>query len=40
MVNEIIKSSVAFQNLKNYDSRLIMQHLGKFSLETSVIQNG
>ena len=34
------KSSVAFQNLKNYDSRLIMQHLGKFSLKTSVIQNG
>ena len=34
------KSLVAFQNLKNFDSRLIMQQLGKFSLKTSVIQNG
>ena len=29
-----------FQNLKNYDSHLIMQDLGKFNLKKNVIQNG
>ena len=28
-----------FQNLKNYDSHLIMQHLGKFNLKINVIPN-
>ena len=34
------KLPVVFQNLKNYDSHLIMQELGKFDLKTSVILNG
>ena len=34
------KISVVFHNLKNYDSNLIMQELGKFSLEINVISNG
>ena len=31
---------VVFHNLKNYDSHLIMQELGKFNLEINVILNG
>ena len=34
------KSSIEFHNLKKYDSHLIMQELGKFSLKISVIPNG
>ena len=34
------KITVVFHNLKNYDSHLIMQELGKFSLEVNVIPNG
>ena len=34
------KTLVAFQNLKNYDSHLIMQELGKFILKINVIPNG
>ena len=34
------KSPVAFHNLKNYDSNLIMQELGKFNLKINVIANG
>ena len=34
------KIPVVFQNLKNYDSHLIMQELGKFNLEINVIPNG
>ena len=29
-----------FHNLKNYDSHLVMQELGKFNLKISVIPNG
>ena len=29
-----------FHNLKNYDSHLIMQEIGKFNLKTNVIPNG
>ena len=29
-----------FHNLKNYDSHLTMQELGKFTLKTNVIPNG
>ena len=32
--------SVVFQDLKNYDSHLIMQELGNFNLKISVILNG
>ena len=31
---------VVFYNLKNYDSHLIMQELGKFNLKINVISNG
>ena len=34
------KISVIFHNLKNYDSHLIMQELGKFNLKINVIPNG
>ena len=34
------KIPVVFNNLKNYDSHLIMQKLGKFSLKIIVIPNG
>ena len=34
------KIPVAFHNLKKYDSHLILQELGKFSLKISVIPNG
>ena len=33
------KTSVVFQNLKNYDFHLIMQELVKFSLKINVIPN-
>ena len=31
---------VVFHNLKNYDSHLIMQELGKFNLKINVVPNG
>ena len=34
------KIPVAFHNLKNYDSHLIMQELGKFDFLINVISNG
>ena len=34
------KIPVVFHNLRNYDSNLIMQELGKFSLKTNVIPTG
>ena len=34
------KILIVFHNLKNYDSHLIMQELGKFSLKVNVIPNG
>ena len=34
------KIPVVFHNLKNYDSHLTMQELGKFNLKTDVISNG
>ena len=34
------KIPIIFNNLKNYDSRLIMQELGKCNLKISVIPNG
>ena len=34
------KNPVLFHTWKNYDSHLIMQELGKFSLKMSVIRNG
>ena len=34
------KIPVIFHTLKNYDSHLIMQELGKFNLKINVIQNG
>ena len=34
------KIHVVFHNLKNYDSHLIMQELGKFNLKINVITNG
>ena len=34
------KSSAVFDNLKNYDSHLIMQELGKFNFKVNVIRNG
>ena len=34
------KILVVFHNLKNYDSHLVMQELGKSNLETNVIPNG
>ena len=34
------KIPVAFHNLKNYDSHLVMQELGKFNLIINVIPNG
>ena len=34
------KSPAVFHNLKNYDSHLIMQELGKFNLKIIVIPNG
>ena len=32
-----LKIPIVFQNLKNYDSQLIMQVLGKFNLKVNVI---
>ena len=34
------KISIVFHNLKNYDSHLIMQELGKFNFKINVIPNG
>ena len=34
------KIPIIFHNLKNYDSHLIMQELGKFNLKINVIPNG
>ena len=34
------KTPIVFQNLKNYDSHLIMQELGKFDLKINIILNG
>ena len=34
------KTSAVFHNLKNYDSYLTMQELGKFNLKINVIPNG
>ena len=34
------KIPVVFHNLKNYDSHLVMQELGKFNLKINVITNG
>ena len=34
------KISIVFRNMKNYNSRLIMQNLGKFNLKLNVIRNG
>ena len=34
------KIPAVFHNLKNYDSHLIMQELGKFNLKINVIPNG
>ena len=34
------KILVVFHNLKNYDSHLIMQNIGKFNLKINVIPNG
>ena len=34
------KVPIAFHNLKNYDSHLIIKELGKFNLKISVIPNG
>ena len=34
------KIPVRFCNLKNYDSHLIMQELGKFNLKINIIPNG
>ena len=34
------KIPVGFHNLKNYDSHLIMEELGKFNLKINVIPNG
>ena len=34
------KILIVFHNLKNYDSYLIMQELGKFNLKINVIPNG
>ena len=34
------KVSAIFHNLKNYDSHLIMQELGKFNLKINVTPNG
>ena len=36
----IHKIPFVFHNLKNYDSHLIMQELGKFNLKIDVIPNG
>ena len=33
------KIPIVFNNLKNYDSHLIMQELGKFNLKISVMSN-
>ena len=40
ILNWITKSPVVFQKLKNYDSHLIMQKLGKIYLKIKVIPNG
>ena len=34
------KLPVVFHNLKNYDSHLVMQELGKFNLRINVIPSG
>ena len=34
------KISLVFHNLKNYDSHLIMQELGKFNLKIHFVTNG
>ena len=36
----IHKRPIVFHNLKNYDSHLIMQELGKFNLKINFIPNG
>ena len=33
------KIPIVFHNLKNYDSNLIMQELGKFSFKINIISN-
>ena len=38
-VKSNLKIHVVFHNLKNYDSHLIMQELGKFNLKINVIPN-
>ena len=39
-VNLNHKIPMVFHNLKNYDSQLIMQKLGKFNFKINVIPNG
>ena len=39
-VKLIHKIHVVFHNLKNYDSHLIMQEMGKFNLKVNVIPSG
>ena len=43
-MNEILKLNqklpVVSHNLKNYDSHLIIQELGKFNLKINIIPNG
>ena len=36
----IDKIPIVFHNLRNYNSHLIMQEIGKFNLKVSVIPNG
>ena len=40
MLNKITKIHVVFHNLKNYDSHLIMQELGKFNLKINFKPTG
>ena len=39
-IKKILKIHVVFDNLKNYDSHLIMQVLGKLNLELNFRSNG